>query len=144
MAVIFISQYEHQRNNGVGQCKVSLVTEVSFTVVSRKRAQYQISAHPHNFALISCKGLKFTLKNAHPIDLARWRLMEQVWYFISKNQPGLQHSDSLKSSPGSHSLLECDSVGITSSCLLLAFPLSISPALSHLHYPCFSVSISNL
>jgi len=33
-----------------------------------------------------------------------------VWYFISKNQPGLRHSDPLKSSPGSHSLLVSNSV----------------------------------
>jgi len=25
-----------------------------------------------------------------------WRLMEQVWYFISKNQPGLRCSDPLR------------------------------------------------
>jgi len=67
----------------------------------------------------------------------------QVWYFMSKNQPGLQCSDPLKNSPGSHSLLVSDSVGITSSCLLLAFPLSISLASSHLHCLCLSVSISN-
>ena len=34
---------------------------------------------------------------------------------------GLQCSDLLMSSPGSHSLLVSDSVGITSSCSLLAF-----------------------
>ena len=47
--------------------------------------------------------------------------MQQVWYFISKIQPGLRRSDPLKSSPGSHSLLVSDSVGTTSSCSLLAF-----------------------
>jgi len=44
------------------------------------------------------------------------------------------------SSPGSHSLLVSDSVGITSSCSLLAFPLSVSLALSCLRCLCFSVS----
>ena len=57
---------------------------------------------------------------------------KQVWYFISKNQPGLWPSDPFKSSPGSHSLLVSDSVGTTSSCLLLAFPLLVSLALSRL------------
>ena len=52
--------------------------------------------------------------------------LEQVWYFISKNHPGLWHTDPLKSSPGSHSLVVSDSGGTTSSCSLLAFPLSIS------------------
>ena len=46
--------------------------------------------------------------------------------FISKNQPGLRRSNPLKSSPGSHSLLVSDSVSITSGCLFLAFPLSVS------------------
>ena len=40
-------------------------------------------------------------------------MVQQVWYFISKNQPGLWCSDPLKSSPGSHSLLVSDSVGTT-------------------------------
>ena len=48
------------------------------------------------------------------------------WYFISKNQPGLRCSDPLKSSPSSRCLLVSDSVGTTSSCSLLAFPLSVS------------------
>ena len=51
---------------------------------------------------------------------------QQVWYFISKNQPGLRCYDPLKSSPGSHSLLVSDSVGITSRCSLLAILLSVS------------------
>jgi len=47
--------------------------------------------------------------------------------FISKNQPGIRHSDPLKSSPGSHSrLVNSDSVGITSSCSLLVSLLSAS------------------
>jgi len=45
---------------------------------------------PPYFALISCKGLKFTLKSAHLIDLAQWRFSLQ---FISKNQLGLRCSD---------------------------------------------------
>jgi len=54
--------------------------------------------------------------------------------FISKNQPGLQHSDPLKSSSGSNSLLvNSNSVGITSSCSVLASPLSRS-TLSHCVY----------
>ena len=62
---------------------------------------------------------------------------------MSKNQPSLRHSNPLKSSPGSHSLLVRDSVGIVSSCSLLAFPLSVSLVSSHLHYLCFLESISN-
>jgi len=71
------------------------------------------------------------------------RNLEQVWYIIFKNQPGLQHSDPLKSSPGSHSMVVSDSVGITSSCLLLVFPLSVSLVLSRLRCLCFSVFILN-
>jgi len=58
-----------------------------------------------------------------------------VWY---KNWLGLRCSDPLKSSPGC--LLVGDSVGITSSCLLLVLPLSVT---SHQHCLGFSVSISN-
>ena len=47
--------------------------------------------------------------------------LRQVRYFISKNQPGLQSSDPLKSSPGSHSLLVSDSVGIMSDHLPTCF-----------------------
>ena len=68
---------------------------------------------------------------------------KQVWYFISKNQPGLGCTYPLKSSPGSHSLLLSDSVGITSSCSLLASPLSVSLVSSRLRCLCFSVSILN-
>ena len=68
---------------------------------------------------------------------------KQVWYFISKLQPRLQHFDPLKSSPGSHSLLGSDSVGITSSCSLLVFPLLVSLTLSCLCCFCFSVSKLN-
>ena len=48
----------------------------------------------------------------------------KIWYFISKSQLGLRCSNPLMSSPGSHSLLVSDSVGITSSCSLLALPFS--------------------
>ena len=65
--------------------------------------------------------------------------------FISKNQPGVQRSDSLKSSPGSHSpLVNSDSVGITSSCSLLVSALSVSLASSCLRCLCFTVSTSIL
>ena len=60
-------------------------------------------------------------------------LQEQVWYFISKNQPGLWMFWSLKSSPGSHSLFVNHSVDITSSCLLLAFTLLVGLVLLRLH-----------
>ena len=69
---------------------------------------------------------------------------QQVWYFVPKRWPGLWCSNPLKSSPVSHTLLVSDSIGIMSSCLLLAFPLSVSLVLSRLHCLCFSVSISNL
>jgi len=48
-------------------------------------------------------------------------------------QPGLRHSDPLKSSPGSHSLLVNDPVCTTSSCSLLVFPLSVNLESSSLH-----------
>ena len=60
-----------------------------------------------------------------------------------KNQQGLQHSDPLNSSPGSHSLLVSNSIGTTSSCSFLAFLLSISVESSRLHCLCFLVSVSN-
>ena len=60
---------------------------------------------------------------------------------MSKNQLGFRHSDPFKSSPGSHSLLVRDSVCITSSCSLLAFPLSVSLALSHQHCHYFSFKL---
>jgi len=43
--------------------------------------------------------------------------------------------------PDSHSPSISDSVGITSSCSLLAFPLSVYLVSSCLHCLCFSVSI---
>ena len=58
-----------------------------------------------------------------------------------KTSQGLQHSNPLNSSTGSHSLFVSDSVGITSSCSLLAFPLLVSLASLCLHCLCFSVSI---
>ena len=78
----------------------------------------------------------------HTIQNFLQKKKTQVWYFISKNQLGLLCSHPFKSSPGSHSLLVSNSVGTTSSCSLLAFPLLVSLALSHLHCLCFSVSIS--
>ena len=55
-------------------------------------------------------------------------------------QPGCEHSDPVQCSPGScNSQLASCSVGITSSCLLLAFPLSVSPTLSCLCCLCSSV-----
>jgi len=36
-----------------------------------KKGQVSNICPPPYFALISCKGLKFTLKSAHPVDLAR-------------------------------------------------------------------------
>jgi len=73
-------------------------------------------------------------------------MKQQIWYFIPKNQPSLwlQRSDPLKSSPGSHPLLVSDYVGITSSCSLLVFPLSVSLTSLRLRCLYFSVSISNL
>ena len=62
LAVTFMYSLADCRELGSSQCDIAIV----FTVVSRKRAQYQISAI---IASISCKGLKFTPKSAHPIDL---------------------------------------------------------------------------
>ena len=61
-----------------------------------------------------------------------------------KNSWAFEHSIPLKGSPGSNSQLVSNSVGITSSCSLLAFLLLVSFVSSHLHYLCFSVSISKL
>ena len=55
-----------------------------------------------------------------------------------------EHSNPLKSAPGSHSQSVSSSVSITSICLLLAFLLSVSLAWLCLHCLCFLVSISNL
>jgi len=63
--------------------------------------------------------------------------------YLNIYQLSLQHSGPLESSPGSYSLLVSDSVGIMSSCCLLAFLLSVSLVSSRLHCLCFSVSISN-
>ena len=74
-----------------------------------------------------------------------YRKKETSLILISKNQPGVQRSHPLKSSPGSHSpLVNSDSVGIMSSCSLLVSLLSVGLALSRLRCICFSVSISNL
>jgi len=43
-----------------------------------------------------------------------------------KTSRAFKQSNPLKNSPGSPSQSVSDSVGITSSCLLLAFPLSVS------------------
>jgi len=99
-------------------------------------------------------GRKHHCLNAEPettysVGEIQWNVLregnkqEQVWYFISKNQPALRCSNPLKSSPGSHSLLVSNSVGITSSCSLLVFPLSVSLMSSRLRCLCFSVSILN-
>jgi len=56
-----------------------------------------------------------------------------VIIFHISNQLGLRCSDPFKSSPGSHSLLVSDSIGTTSSCSVLAFPLSVSLVSSCLH-----------
>jgi len=70
--------------------------------------------------------------------------VETSLIYISKNQLSIRHSNPLKSSPGSYSpLVNSDSVGITSSCLLLVSPHSVSLKSSRLHCLCFSVSISN-
>ena len=73
------------------------------------------------------------------------RFTHDVWADKSdisylKTSWAFKHSDPLKSSPGSHSQFVSDSVGIISSCLLLAFPFLVSFALSHLRCLCFSVS----
>ena len=76
----------------------------------------------------------------------QWLLHEahvnQVWYFISKNQPGLWTFWSTQelSWIRSHSKSVSSSVGIMSSCSHLAFLLLVSVALSHLHCLCFLVS----
>ena len=76
----------------------------------------------------------------------QWLLHEahvnQVWYFISKNQPGLWTFWSTQelSWIRSHSKSVSSSVGIMSSCSHLAFLLLVSVTLSHLHCLCFLVS----
>jgi len=66
--------------------------------------------------------------------------MKQVWYFISKNQPGLWRSDPLRRAK--LCWLATLKAPRVFSCSLLAFPLSVSLASSHLCCLCFSVSIS--
>ena len=64
------------------------------------------------------------------VIIVKWmHIGRQVWYFISKIQPDLpEHSNPFKCSPGSHSQKISCSVGITSSCSLLASPLLVSLA----------------
>ena len=57
-----------------------------------------------------------------------------------KTSRAFKQSNPLMSSPGSPSQLVSDSVGITSSCWLLAFPISVSLTLLCLHCLCFSAS----
>jgi len=90
-------------------------------------------------------------RNLEIAQIPRLRRTYTLWdaetslIFISKNQPGVRCSDPLESSPGSHSpLVNSDSVGIMSSCSLLASPLSVSLVSLRLCCLCFSVSISNL
>ena len=88
--------------------------------------------------------------NACPKDFHLWWLHEgsvkhnrSDTYFMSKTSRAfdvLIHSRALLAAR--HSLLVSDSVGIMSSCSLLAFPLSFKLALSCLHC-LFSVSILN-
>ena len=61
----------------------------------------------------------------------------QVWYFISRSLKISIHSRALLAVP---QLVSC-SVGVTSSCSLLAFPLSVS--LSLLHLRCLYSSTCN-
>jgi len=68
--------------------------------------------------------------------------VEQVWYFISKTSrafDALIHSRALLTAI----LCWLATLCIMSSCSLLAFPLSVSLALSRLCCLCFSVSIWN-
>ena len=59
---------------------------------------------------------------------------------IWKTSQAFEHSNPLKSSPGSHSQLVSDSVGITRNFLLLVFLILVSLASSHLCCICFLVS----
>ena len=64
------------------------------------------------------------------------------YFIIMKTSRAFKQSNPLKNSPGSPSQSVSDSVGITSNCLLLAFPLSVSLTLLCLHCLCFSASHS--
>ena len=65
------------------------------------------------------------------VSTAYWYIQQkQVWYFISKYQLGLRHSRALLAG------IFSDSVGIMSSCSLLAFLLSVSLTSSCLHCLC--------
>jgi len=57
-------------------------------------------------------GVRPSITFSMCVRMCVWRrvLWKQVWYFISKKQLGLQCSNHLKSSPGSHSLWVSDSV----------------------------------
>jgi len=61
-------------------------------------------------------------------------------FHIYKTSWAFEHSDSFSGSSGSHSQLVSCSVGITSSCSLLAFPLTVSLTSSRLRYLCSPVS----
>ena len=47
----------------------------SYRSLAKKGPVSNICPPPPYFALISCKGLKFTLKSAHLVDLARWTFL---------------------------------------------------------------------
>ena len=64
--------------------------------------------------------------------------LKQVRYFISKSSWAFEHSNSVKSPPDNHSQSVSGSVGITISCSLWAFPLSVSLTSLHLRSLCFS------
>ena len=68
----------------------------------------------------------------HGVTSLIFHIYETSWAF--------KHSDPFSGSPGSHSQVVSCSVGITSSCSLLAFPFSVSLMSSYLHWLCSLVS----
>jgi len=68
-----------------------------------------------------------------------WWARQGKTNYIYKYKPA-EHSDPLKSSPRSRSQSVSDSVGIMSTCSLLAFPLLVSLTSLYLRCLCFSVS----
>ena len=68
--------------------------------------------HIRGISLSIVCSVLWTTNNPWHESIRLMQQCKQVWYFIPKNQPGLRCSNPFKSSPGSHSLLVSDSVGM--------------------------------
>jgi len=105
-----------------------------------------VNTFPKDMCLDTCSSQTQVLWTCNLYHTKTETVIHPIYTDISylKTSWAFQHSDPLKSSPGSHSQSVSGSVHITSSCLLLIFSLLVRLPLLHLHCLCFLVSISNL